>query len=261
MNSSKSTQRFGLCGHPIAHSLSPKLFGAAYPQSGFSYELIQATRPEEAMRLFVEGGFGGMNVTAPFKSSILPWANRHTQECTAIGACNLIVREGNTFVAHNTDYLGVANALGQTALPLKETLCLLLGAGGAAKAAAYALLKGGATLLWANRTLAHIPASFCDQPTCALSLAQIDSYLPQCTLIVNTLPLSIPQTRSLTFSPNQTVFDASYFARPFQKQATEAGAPYIAGEQWLLHQAAPAFEAMTRLRPNWDAMLSSLMSL
>ncbi|MCL2501601.1 MAG: hypothetical protein FWE30_00030 [Bacteroidales bacterium] len=261
MKNNKAVKHFGLCGHPIAHSLSPRLFEAAYPKDGFSYEIIPASTPAEALRLFVEGGFMGMNVTAPFKTSILPLVHRQTQECAAIGACNLILKEGDLLVAHNTDYLGVAHSIDEANAQVQGALCLLLGAGGAAKAAAYALLKAGALLLWANRTSAHIPNFFLDRPITPLPLAQIGHHLPQSNLILNTLPLSLPNTQILRFHPSQTVFDASYAARPLEQPATKAGAKYIGGERWLLHQAVPSFEAMTGICPNLADMEQVIQNL
>jgi len=258
MKTHQPVKRFGLCGYPIDHSLSPRLFGAAYPHDSFSYQLIQSPDPAGALELFLKGGFVGMNVTAPFKTEILPFVHRQTAECAAIGACNLILREGDLLVAYNTDYLGVFHSLEEEKVSLKNSLCLLLGAGGAAKAAAYALLQSGASLLWANRTPAHIPDSFCGYPITPLFLAQIGDYLSKCSLVVNTLPLSLPDTQILSFGPNQTIFDASYTIRPLENQARQGGAKYIGGERWLLHQAIPSFESMTGTAPDIGAMMQEL---
>ena len=246
--------KFGLFGNPVAHSLSPKLFHAAYPQGGFSYELIQASEPEEAVRLFLEGGFGGMNVTAPLKTSILPLIHKQKTECTAIGACNLVLKRDAVLVALNTDYEGVANSLMEAGICLKNAGCLLIGAGGAAKAAAYALLQQGATLLWANRTPDHIPCPFNGFPVIPIPLNQAVRHLPSCNVIVNTLSYSVPDTEKFRFHAQQTVFDASYATRPLEKQAHSAGAHYIGGERWLLHQAIPSFVAMTGVPPDVHAM-------
>ena len=254
MKNNNIHKRFGLCGHPVSHSLSPALFTAAYPRSAFSYELIPASEPREAIRLFWKGGFTGINVTAPLKSSILLHTHRQTPECTAIGACNLIIKEGDVLVAHNTDFLGVLHSLQEAKVSLKNTKCLLIGAGGAAKAAAYALLQSGATLLWANRTPAHIPGFFQGTLVTILPLHQAVDYLPSCSLIINTLPLSVPDTERFVFHLRHTVFDASYDARPLEKQAQQAGAKYIGGERWLLHQAIPSFTAMTGMSPDVSAI-------
>ena len=242
--------KFGLIGNPVAHSLSPKLFRAAYPNNNHTYELIQTSNPEEAVNLFIKGGFEAVNVTSPIKTSILPFIHKHSPECAAIGACNLVLKQGDTLVAHNTDYIGVSNSIIEVNVSIKNSVCLLLGAGGAAKAAAYALLQLGAGLIWANRTLAHIPDSFNGSFITTVPLSEAVHHLQACNIIINTLPLSNPDTDVFTFHSHQTVFDASYVARPFEEQAIQAGAKYIGGERWLLHQAIPSFEAMTGIVPN-----------
>jgi shikimate dehydrogenase len=241
--------KFGLCGNPVVHSLSPKLFRTAYPDSNHTYELIQTSDPHEAIRLFKEGGFAGINVTAPLKTSILPFIQQQTPECEVIGACNLILKQNDILVACNTDHIGVTNSLMEANRSLNNLVCMLLGAGGAARAAAYAILVQGAKLLWVNRTTAHIPCSFNGSPVAPISLHNAPHHLPKCNIIVNTLPQSVPDTELFTFHPYQTVFDASYSTRPLERQAQHAGAKYIGGERWLLHQAIPSFTAMTGVEP------------
>jgi len=254
MKSRQTPKRFGLCGHPITHSLSPLLFASAYPSNHFSYDLIHSSDPEEAIRLFLEGGYSAMNVTAPFKTSILPFVYQQTPQCEVIGACNLILRDDDILTAHNTDFLGVARSLIAAQVPIKNAACLLLGAGGAAKAAAYALLKEGATLLWANRTFAHIPQSFNGFSVTSIPLDEIKLHLNDCHIVVNTLSQPLPLLQTLKFHASQTIFDASYAAPPLASLAHQAGARYIDGKQWLLHQAIPSFAIMTGFSPNIRAM-------
>jgi shikimate 5-dehydrogenase len=104
----------------------------------------------------------------------------------------------------------------------------------------------------------HIPASFCGHPTTPLPLSQIDHYLPQCHLIINTLSINIFDLHTNPFGPSQTIFDASYATRPLARQAAEAGATYIGGERWLIHQAIPSFIAMTGIEPDISSMESCL---
>ena len=250
--------KFGLCGDPVKHSLSPKLFAAAYPQSNHTYELFCVATPKEILRLLREKSLDGVNLTAPLKSSILPFASTLEKECRLIGAANLLLKRGEKMIACNFDHTGVSGALSEAGIRLHGAVCLLLGAGGAAKAAAYALLRGGATLLWANRTIEHIPRLFLKSTIASFSLQEAARHLPACNIIVNTLPLSVPDTQFFKFHPRQTVFDASYASRPLERQAYQAGANYIGGERWLLHQAIPSFTAMTKTPPDIPAMEEAL---
>ena len=247
-------QRFGICGAPITQSLSPKLFKAAYPHRRYSYELLPTSDPTEAIDLFLKKELSGMNVTAPLKTAILPLVHRQTPECESIGACNMVLKQDNLLVAHNVDCIGVSNSISEAKVPLKHTPCLLLGAGGAAKAAAFALIEAGASLSWANRTPERIPCTFLDGAVAAFSLAEAAPLLQTCIVIINTLPQSTPETERFRFHPWHVILDASYTSRPFARQASMAGATYIGGERWLFHQAIPSFASMTGASPNVQAM-------
>ena len=249
-------KKYGLCGHPVMHSLSPKLFEAAYPLNVFCYELITIEDPAKVAPLFFERGYSGLNITAPLKTSVLPFVHRLTPECASIGASNLILKLDDLLIAYNTDYIGVANSLKEAKVSIKNSVCLLLGAGGAAKAAAYTLLQEGATLLWANRTFATIPHSFYGTSIHSIHLHEAVHHLHTCNIVVNTLPKSVPDTECFNFQIHQTVCDASYLTRPLERQAVQAGAKYINGKRWLLHQAAPSFAAMTGAAPNIHLMES-----
>ena len=97
--------KFGLIGHPIAHSLSPALFKAGY-DGRYPYELIETADFEEAYERFLEG-YDGINVTAPFKELAFAKADILSPECKTIGATNLLVKTPEGIKAYNSDYLGV----------------------------------------------------------------------------------------------------------------------------------------------------------
>ena len=98
-------KRFGLIGHPIAHSLSPALFKAGYAGK-YPYELIETGDFEEAYQRFLDG-YDGINVTAPFKELAYSKADILSDECRIIKATNLMVRTPEGVKAYNSDYLGV----------------------------------------------------------------------------------------------------------------------------------------------------------
>ena len=97
--------RFGLIGHPIAHSLSPALFKAGY-DGRYPYDLIEGDDFEESYRRFIEG-YDGINVTAPFKELAYAKADIVSDECRLIKATNLLVRTPEGVKAYNSDLLGV----------------------------------------------------------------------------------------------------------------------------------------------------------
>ena len=105
-------KRFGLIGHPIAHSLSPALFKAGY-DGRYPYDLIETADFEEAYRRFLEG-YDGINVTAPFKELAYGKADILSDECKVIKATNLLVRTPEGVKAFNSDFLGVRLWLEET---------------------------------------------------------------------------------------------------------------------------------------------------
>lgn len=121
--------KFGLIGYPVAHSLSPRLFAAAYGGK-YAYELIETPDFEEAWGRFL-AGYKGINVTAPFKGDAFSRADWTSPECTRVGATNLVVKTPEGLKAYNSDYLGVKALLE----PLARGSAVVIGFGGAGKAA------------------------------------------------------------------------------------------------------------------------------
>jgi shikimate dehydrogenase len=142
------TERFVLLGHPVAHSLSPAIHGAAYRALGFGhrYELLDV--PDEAALASAigavrRGELAGANVTVPWKRAALSLADRADATARDVGAANVLARDGaHGVVAHNTDVLALVEELG--ALAPSPARVLVLGAGGASLAAVAAARALGA---------------------------------------------------------------------------------------------------------------------
>jgi len=139
--------RFVLLGHPVSHSLSPAIHGAAYAECGLShrYELRDAPN-EEAVKAAIgeirSGAIAGANVTVPWKQVALSFADRADATASEVGAANVLVRDpAGGVVAHNADVGALAEELG--ALVAAPDVTLILGAGGAALAAVAAARRLG----------------------------------------------------------------------------------------------------------------------
>jgi 3-dehydroquinate dehydratase/shikimate dehydrogenase len=142
----RQTQVFGVIGDPIAHSLSPLLHNTAFIARKINavYLPFLVHNLRDFLKAAPDFGLRGFSVTLPHKQSIL----RHLQDCDAlsaeIGAVNtVVVRRDGSLYGCNTDYVGVLRAL-ERKLALPKSRVLILGAGGAARAAAFALSRGGA---------------------------------------------------------------------------------------------------------------------
>jgi 3-dehydroquinate dehydratase/shikimate dehydrogenase len=144
----RKTRVYGVIGSPIGHSLSPVLQNAGFQarrmDAVFLPFLVRELR--DFLRSVQPLGIAGFSVTLPHKQAIL----RHLDDCdpmaTAIGAVNtVVVRGGGKLYGYNTDYVGVLRAL-ERRLPLRGSRALIFGAGGAARAAAFALAQSGASV-------------------------------------------------------------------------------------------------------------------
>jgi shikimate dehydrogenase len=147
--------KLGVLGQPIAHSRSPAMHNAALAELGladeWSYEAIDVS-PDGLAALVARlpgEGFRGVNVTVPHKLAALRLADRCSDSARAIGAANTLTFREGVVEADNTDAIGLLEALPE---PLGERRALVLGAGGSARAAVWALRDAGAEVVIWNRT-------------------------------------------------------------------------------------------------------------
>ncbi|MDE2497353.1 MAG: shikimate dehydrogenase, partial [Xanthomonadaceae bacterium] len=154
--------RYAVFGHPVAHSLSPRLHALFAEQAGVAmeYGAIDAAPGEfaNAVRAFFEHGGRGANVTLPHKAAAFALADVHTQAARRLGVANVmtLLPDGRVEAGSNDGAGMLADLRGRFGFDPREREVLLLGAGGAARAAAFALLDAGArNLTIANRTPAR----------------------------------------------------------------------------------------------------------
>ena len=152
------TLRFAVFGHPVAHSLSPRIHAAFARQQGIamSYEAIDAAPGEfaKALATFATAGGQGANITLPHKQAALTLCASISERAQRAGAANTLIRRDGGWHGDNTDGVGLVRDLAERhALDLRERRTLLLGAGGAAHGVAPALIDAGiGELFIVNRT-------------------------------------------------------------------------------------------------------------
>ena len=238
-------QRFGLIGHPVAGSLSPALFTAAY-DGRYAYDLLDFSRFEDAWRAFLNG-YDGINVTAPFKQDAFAAVSRLSENARLCGAVNLVVRAGSDLVGYNTDVDGVVGALipGLTG-NLPEAL--VVGTGGAARAAARAARLLGCRVTVTGRSLEK--AAALGYP--AVSFQDAAALRP--SVIIYTLPSSAPVPAGLSLK-DAIVLEAEYKHPALDQVHCRR---YISGKQWLLHQAVAGYRLFTGEEPSFEKMSAVL---
>jgi shikimate dehydrogenase len=267
----------GIFGDPVAHSLSPAMHNAAFAALGLDMTYVPFwVRPTDlaaAVRGARALGLAGFNVTVPHKERILPLLDTVSAEARILGAVNTVARRGHRLVGYNTDGGGFLDALVAARVPVRGRTALLIGAGGAARAVAHALLRAGCrALVIANRTHArarrlrhHLGARrgrVAVVPWAALGDAAL---LQTVNLLVNgtSLGLGGEAIRPLALGatpPGCVVVDIVYGSRvtPLVAAARRAGRRVIDGRGMLLHQGARAFTLWTGRRAPLGVMAAAL---
>ena len=235
-------KRFGLIGNPVAGSLSPALFSAAYG-GRYPYDLLEGADFEVSWQRFLDG-YEGINVTAPFKLDAFRRVDMLSDGARLCGAVNLAVKTPGGIVGHNTDVDGVVRAVEETGLPVSDALGV--GCGGAGRAAAVAALRLGCRVTLANRTASRA-AELAAALGCGwVPLSGLDSVSPD--LVIYTVPGPM---EDFPVFPEAVILEANYRTPCLEGR----GRAYIPGQRWLLYQAVAGYSLFTSEKPDRDAML------
>ena len=142
------TRVCGLIANPVEHSMSPMMHNFFAQRTGVNLAYVPFKVEEDRVGDAVKGAYAlnilGMNVTVPHKQRVMDFLSELDEDARAIGAVNTLVRTDEGYKGYNTDGAGFSRALAKAGIRIEGEHCLLMGAGGAAKAAAYVLAKGGA---------------------------------------------------------------------------------------------------------------------
>ena len=152
-----STQLVGIVGYDIAYTRSPAIHNAAFSYLGLNWVYVPLRVPpgelEPAVRGLRAAGFRGCNVTIPHKVEAVRYMDELSETAAVLGAVNTIVYDGGTVYGHNTDVEGFRSFLREEGVRAAGTTVLLVGAGGASRAVALALVREGASRIFViNRT-------------------------------------------------------------------------------------------------------------
>jgi shikimate dehydrogenase len=261
------TRTLGIIGWPVENSLSPAIHNAAF--SAMSMRWVYVPLPVEpghlgdALKGLVSLGFSGANVTMPHKTQSAELADTLSEDASRLGAVNTFVIQAGRLHGHDTDAPGFDRFLRWDAgFDPQDRSALLFGAGGAARACALALARGGlANLTVAVRDPARAEALLIAVDGFPLQVAVValaDAPSAQADLIVNATPLgtsgeALPLPE---LDPSVLVVDLLYHpaTTPLQSAAKAAGALAFGGLGLLLHQAALSFELWTGQQPPLPVM-------
>ncbi|WP_227375818.1 shikimate dehydrogenase [Haladaptatus halobius] len=244
---------YGLLGNPVGHSLSPPMHEAAYDELGLDARYV--TFEPEAIGPAVEGaralGVRGLNVTIPFKEDVLAHVEPDAL-AERIGAVNTVDFSTSTPTGHNTDGEGARRAFERHSVTLDGQSAVVVGAGGAARAIAFALADEGTAVEIANRTVTRAESLAADVPgASAHGLDSLPELVSTADVLVNATSVGMEDDVSPVpadaLHGDLAVMDAVY--RPLEtrllREAGARGATTIDGAWMLLFQGVAAFELWT----------------
>jgi shikimate dehydrogenase len=205
-------------------------------------------------------GISGINITSPFKEEIVPFLDHVDDRARRLGAVNTVVVTNGKTEGYNTDVDGAKNAFLMNGVDLAEKKAVILGAGGAAKAAVLGLVEEGARVVMGNRSFEKAERIANELGCRAARLGDIGEELKDADILLSCLPAldgRVINGRDLT--ERLVVLDAFYQGETrLVKDAKEKGCTVIDGREWLLFQGTGAFARFTGLEPPIGVMRKPL---
>ncbi len=318
----KMDMKFGLIGYPIAESRSPMLFNKAFGGK-YEYDLIEGEDFEASWQKFIDE-YHAINVTAPFKQKAFERAVALAREgkgivsgpCFKIKATNLLLKGPEGIEAHNSDFTGIILSVAEAYFPGLTAQCyaqfgsrgyikvhqffrqnigglfaekpqaLIVGCGGAGRAAAVAAAEMGFDVALMNRTpevAQTLAAEFPEYGFIAVPMNDFKNSLRECELVIYTVPQAIDAIGELTIddfagdnhnltsarkaqpnsqmnrqTPSKVILEANYktpaFSGPVMEKLEYAGALYIPGKAWHTYQGLTGYGIMTGEQPDIQAL-------
>jgi shikimate dehydrogenase len=237
-------RRFGLLGQKLEHSFSQRFFTEKFEREQIDAEYVNFEIPaiEDVRALLDSEHLSGLNVTIPYKETVIPFLDELSDEARAIGAVNTIAFRGGRTIGYNTDAFGFHQSI-KPFLTNKHERALILGTGGASKAVAWVFRSIGVDVIYASRT----PDGGKQFPYEAIN----EHMLRACKVIVNCTPVGMfPHTEDSVPFPfeyltdEHLVVDLIYNPEQtqFLRESAAHGATTLNGLSMLKEQALKAWE-------------------
>lgn len=268
------TSLYGVVGHPVSHSRSPELQNAAFGALGIDAVYLALPVPPERLAEALRGahalGFQGLNVTVPHKTEALAACAALDPVAREVGAVNTLRRTPEGWEGTNTDAPACQSLLEEAGA--RGARALLVGAGGAARAAAWALLRLGADLRVAARRADAsaalveelLRAAPADARAEAVEWEDLEEQAAAAQVVVNGTSVGLPgheaRIPQLKLRAGQVALDFVYGETDLARAARAAGARLVSGEAILVRQGALAFTWWTG-RPAPEAVMAAALGI
>ncbi len=270
---------YGLIGNPVAHSLSPNMHNAAFGKLNINAAYlpfsVKKTKLKEAISSLKKTGVSGFNVTIPFKSECMRYLDKIDPLAKMIGAVNTVTVSRQMLIGSNTDYAGFLRSLREDLqFKPKNKNIFVLGAGGAARAVAFALASSGCARLFihdlistrANDLKIALRKNFPQIETEACALKDMPYLIKDCQLLINCTPLGMRKKDPLPIDirllhKGFKVYDIIYTPSEtvLVKAAKKRSIKASGGIGMLLYQGVLAFELWTKRKAPVSLMRKELL--
>ena len=262
------TVLYGVAGWPIEHSLSPVMHNAAFAAAGINavYVALAVRDIAGCMAGMRALGLRGLSVTIPHKSAVIPHLDGLDERAREIGAVNTVVNRDGRLIGYNTDAAGALKAL-EERISLAGRRCVILGAGGAARAIGFVLRGKVAAITVANRSLDRGRALARSLGCAFISLDELKGV--EADLLIQTTPVGMaPEDRACPvpeqiLKEGMAVMDIIY--NPLETKlltmARSRGCVTITGLSMFIHQGAEQFRLWTGGEPPTQAMTRAVLEV
>jgi shikimate dehydrogenase len=241
-----------ILGHPVSHSLSPRLHTEAFRLIGLDWRYVAIDLPADRLHVLPDvmamDGFRGANVTIPHKKAVMPVLDAIDPQASSVGAVNTIAKGEEGWIGHNTDVAGFLDPIAYRLPGWVGETAVVFGSGGASAAVAYALRQAGMRVLTVSRRPDPDDSS-------TLTYEAFQARASDPLLWVNATPLGMGalsdrsplEAIDLCHDPRRIGYDLIYGTSPtpFLRRIGQAGGTVISGDAMFLGQARRAFELWT----------------
>ena len=263
-------KKYLVIGNPVEHSLSPKLHNHWIKKNNidavYDKKQINEVDIKEIISEVRNGEIDGINITVPFKQSVIPFIDELSSEANQAQSVNTIYKENNKILGHNTDISGFELAIRGKGYDMKNKKLFILGAGGVVPSIILALRKmGAAKIILSNRTkkkAEELKNFFSD-------LEIVDwGETPEFNIIINATSLGLNQDDEIKLDyaglgPNKLFYDVIYNPKQtkFLSKAKKFGNQTENGKMMFIYQAHQAFTIWHKIMPKIDDETIKLLDL
>jgi shikimate dehydrogenase len=250
---------YGILAHPAGQSLSPAMHNAGFNELGldakYQYFDVAPTGLADFIKKVRNENIKGLSISKPHKETIMELLDTVDDVATTIGAVNTVVNRNGDLHGTNVDWIGVQEAIKEVSL-IEGKRCLILGAGGASRAAVFALQKNNAAkVVILNRTVEHAK-ELAEEFDCEYgSLEDFGKHEPEIVIQATSAGMNKPE--GVEIIPGELLSQSMVVMELITKILRDAkgvGAKIITGDRMLLHQGFAAFEIWTGQKAPREAM-------